>query len=113
MGKKRSILKSYSLSSSVMQYIKQHHAYKSFNTKEFLQVLDCPSPLIAKTEARERLQRILELKNVDQDVKAFASKPLTGDLNILSDANAQSYWLEKQNANSVIINSHKQFQVYV
>ncbi|CAO3632752.1 unnamed protein product [Mucor hiemalis] len=59
--------------SLVLNYFKQHYSHQTFNSAEFLALLNCNSPESAKEEAKRQMTQILE--SPDHDVNSTVSTP--------------------------------------
>lgn len=97
---------------SILNFFKNHYTYQTFNSKDLLLLLDCDTPETAKKEAKKQMNDILEVKNINDEVKKFVSCLLIDDLRCLYDSYAELYWTEKKSMNAVMTSSHKQLQVY-
>ncbi|GAA5800099.1 hypothetical protein HPULCUR_005521 [Helicostylum pulchrum] len=101
-----------SQSTSVWGYLKRHHNYQTFSSKEFLTLLNCSTPEQAKVEAIRSMNELLKVDDIKAPVKKFASLLLLDDLNILEDFDGKLHWLEKKSEAGLMTSSHNQLQAY-
>ncbi|GAN08002.1 hypothetical protein MAM1_0185c07507 [Mucor ambiguus] len=98
--------------SPIFNYIKNYHTFQTFDTKEFLCLLNCDTRESAKLETQNQLESILQVKKVKDDIRLFVANLLNGDMKFLSDPRAEIYWMEKRNVFETVTNAHKQLGVY-